>query len=142
MFPYDQAIEKFKDVKLKGQLTLDQIYDLKDIDDNDIEPDTKVSICTVQGLLKRTILSEKPDLMPGVFDLIIVDEAHRGYILDREMTEEEILYDSQDDYMSKYKQVIEYFDAVKIGNPDSLALTTTKFVRKACSMLFIQSYYF
>ena len=28
--------------------------------------------------------------MPGAFDLIIVDEAHRGYILDREMTEEEI----------------------------------------------------
>lgn len=76
---------------------------------------TKVSVSTVQGLLKRTILSETPDLMPGAFDLIIVDEAHRGYILDREMTEEEILYANQDDYMSKYKQVIEYFDAVKIA---------------------------
>ena len=122
----DQAMEKFKDVKLKGQLTLDQIYDLKDIDDNDVEPDTKVSICTVQGLLKRTILAEKPDLMPGVFDLIIVDEAHRGYILDREMTDEEILYDSQDDYMSKYKQVIEYFDAVKIALTATPALHTTE----------------
>ena len=122
----DQAMEKFKDVKLKGQLTLDQIYDLKDIDDNEIEPDTKVSICTVQGLLKRTILAEKPNLMPGVFDLIIVDEAHRGYILDREMTEEEILYDSQDDYMSKYKQVIEYFDAVKIALTATPALHTTE----------------
>lgn len=122
----DQAMEKFKDVKLKGQLTLDQIYDLKDIDDNEVEPDTKVSICTVQGLLKRTILSEKPDLMPGVFDLIIVDEAHRGYILDREMTDEEILYDSQDDYMSKYKQVIEYFDAVKIALTATPALHTTE----------------
>ena len=122
----DQAMEKFKDVKLKGQLTLDQIYDLKDIDDNEVEPDTKVSICTVQGLLKRTILAELPELMPGVFDLIIVDEAHRGYILDREMTEEEILYDSQDDYMSKYKQVIEYFDAVKIALTATPALHTTE----------------
>ena len=122
----DQAMEKFKDVKLKGQLTLDQIYDLKDIDDNEIEPDTKVSICTVQGLLKRTILAEKPNLMPGVFDLIIVDEAHRGYILDREMTDEEILYDSQEDYMSKYKQVIEYFDAVKIALTATPALHTTE----------------
>ena len=126
----DQAMEKFKDVKLKGQLTLDQIYDLKDIDDNDIEPDTKVSICTVQGLLKRTILAEKPELMPGVFDLIIVDEAHRGYILDREMTDEEILYDSQDDYMSKYKQVIEYFDAVKIALTATPALHTTEIFGK------------
>lgn len=126
----DQAMEKFKDVKLKGQLTLDQIYDLKDIDDNEIEPDTKVSICTVQGLLKRTILAEQPDLMPGVFDLIIVDEAHRGYILDREMTDEEILYDSQDDYMSKYKQVIEYFDAVKIALTATPALHTTEIFGK------------
>lgn len=122
----DQAMEKFKDIKLKGQLTLDQIYDLKEIDESDIEPDTKVSICTVQGLLRRTILAEQPDLMPGVFDLIIVDEAHRGYILDREMTDEEILYDSQDDYMSKYKQVIEYFDAVKIALTATPALHTTE----------------
>ena len=122
----DQAMEKFKDVKLKDQLTLDQIYDLKDIDDKDVEPDTKVSVCTVQGLLKRTILAEVPNLTPGVFDLIIVDEAHRGYILDREMTEEEILYDNQEDYMSKYRQVIEYFDAVKIALTATPALHTTE----------------
>lgn len=122
----EQAMGKFKDVKLRDQLTLDQIYELRDIDDNEISADTKVSICTVQGLLKRTILAEKPDLMPGAFDLIIVDEAHRGYILDREMTEEEILYDSQDDYMSKYKQVIEYFDAVKVALTATPALHTTE----------------
>lgn len=109
----EQAMDTFKDVKLKELLTLDKIYEIKAIDDNIINLETKVSISTVQGLLKRTILAEEPDLMPGAFDLIIVDEAHRGYILDREMTEEEILYDNQDDYMSKYKQVIEYFDAVK-----------------------------
>ena len=80
----------------------------------------------MQGLLKRTILAEEPDLMPGAFDLIIVDEAHRGYILDREMTEEEILYDNQDDYMSKYKQVIEYFDAVKVALTATPALHTTE----------------
>lgn len=42
------------------------------------------------------------------------------------MTEEEILYDSQDDYMSKYKQVIEYFDAVKIALTATPALHTTE----------------
>lgn len=122
----EQAMDTFKDVKLKDLMTLDEIYELKAIDDNDINLETKVSVSTVQGLLKRTVLSDSPDLMPGAFDLIIVDEAHRGYILDREMTEEEILYDNQDDYMSKYKQVIEYFDAVKIALTATPALHTTQ----------------
>jgi len=122
----EQAMDTFKDVKLKELMTLDQIYELKAIDDNDINLETKVSVSTVQGLLKRTVLSDTPDLMPGAFDLIIVDEAHRGYILDREMTEEEILYDNQEDYMSKYKQVIEYFDAVKIALTATPALHTTQ----------------
>ncbi len=122
----EQAMYTFKDVKLKELMTLDQIYELKAIDDNDINLETKVSVSTVQGLLKRTVLSDTPDLMPGAFDLIIVDEAHRGYILDREMTEEEILYDNQEDYMSKYKQVIEYFDAVKIALTATPALHTTQ----------------
>ncbi len=126
----EQAIEAFKDVKLEELLTLDQIYEIKSIEDNKINPETKVSISTVQGLLSRTILSEEPDLMPGAFDLIIVDEAHRGYILDREMSDEEILYDSQDDYMSKYKQVIEYFDAVKVALTATPALHTTEIFGK------------
>ncbi len=122
----EQAMDTFKDVKLKELMTLNEIYEIKDIDDNEINLETKVSISTVQGLLKRTILSDNPDLMPGAFDLIIVDEAHRGYILDREMTEEEILYEDQLDYMSKYKQVIEYFDAVKVALTATPALHTTQ----------------
>ncbi len=133
----EQAMDTFKDVKLKELMTLDQIYELKAIDNNDINLETKVSVSTVQGLLKRTILADTPDLMPGAFDLIIVDEAHRGYILDREMTEEEILYDNQDDYMSKYKQVIEYFDAVKIALTATPALHTTQIFGEP---VFIYSY--
>ena len=47
--------------------------------------------------------------MPSVtdYDLIVVDEAHRGYILDKEMSETEMLYRNQDDYISKYRTVIE-----------------------------------
>lgn len=133
----EQAMDTFKDVKLKDLMTLDEIYELKAIDDNNINLETKVSVSTVQGLLKRTVLSDAPDLMPGAFDLIIVDEAHRGYILDREMTEEEILYDNQDDYMSKYKQVIEYFDAVKIALTATPALHTTQIFGEP---VFIYSY--
>lgn len=43
------------------------------------------------------------ETMPAVFDydLIIVDEAHRGYILDKEAGEDELLYRNQDDFVSK-----------------------------------------
>lgn len=126
----NQAMDTFKEVKLKEFQSLCQIYDVKDIEDNTIDPETKVSVSTVQGLLRHTILSDEPDLMPGAFDLIIVDEAHRGYILDKELSEEEMLYDNQDDYMSKYKQVIEYFDSVKIGLTATPALHTTEIFGK------------
>lgn len=122
----EQAMDTFRDVKLKEIYTLYNIYQISAIDENKISTNTKVSISTVQGLLKRTILSDEPDLMPGAFDLIVVDEAHRGYILDREMTDEELLFDNQDDYMSKYKQVIEYFDAVKIALTATPALHTAQ----------------
>lgn len=86
----EQAMDTFKDVKLKELLTLDKIYEIKAIDDNIINLETKVSISTVQGLLKRTILAEEPDLMPGAFDLIIVDEAHRGYMADETGADKDI----------------------------------------------------
>ena len=54
------------------------------------------------------------------------DEAHRGYILDKEMSETETLYRDQDDYRSKYRSVIDYFDAIKIALTATPALQTTE----------------
>ncbi|MBO7420375.1 MAG: DEAD/DEAH box helicase family protein [Spirochaetaceae bacterium] len=66
--------------------------------------------------------------MPAVtdFDLVIIDEAHRGYILDKEMADEELLFRDQLDYQSKYRNIIEYFDAVKIGFTATPALQTSQ----------------
>ena len=44
---------------------------------------------------------------------MVVDECHRGYLLDREMSDAELSFRSQEDYISKYRRVLEYFDAVK-----------------------------
>jgi type I restriction enzyme R subunit len=68
------------------------------------------------------------DVSLGVsdYDLIIVDEAHRGYMLDKEMGDDEVLYRNQDDFKSKYKAVIDYFDAVKIALTATPALHTTQ----------------
>lgn len=62
----------------------------------------------------------------GDFDCIIIDEAHRGYTLDRELSEAELLFRDRNDFISKYKKVIEYFDAVRIGLTATPALHTTQ----------------
>ncbi|MCL2007365.1 MAG: type I restriction-modification system endonuclease [Treponema sp.] len=127
----EQAQDVFKEVKIEDLMTLDQIYNIKNLDDKDIEKETKIHIATVQSLVKRTLYNES-DSMPSVtdYDLIIVDEAHRGYILDKEMGDEEQLYRNQSDYVSKYRSAIEYFDAVKIALTATPALHTTEIFGK------------
>ena len=123
----EQAEDVFKEVKLEDLMTLDDIYNIKGLDDKDIDKETRIQVATVQGMIKR-ILYNSDDKMPAVtdYDLIIVDEAHRGYILDKEMGEDELLYRDQKDYQSKYRSVIEYFDAVKIALTATPALQTTQ----------------
>ena len=123
----EQATDVFKEVKLEDLMTLDNIYNIKGMEDKKIECETRVQVATVQSMVKR-ILYNGEESMPAVtdFDLIIIDEAHRGYILDKEMGEDELLYRDQIDYQSKYRSVVEYFDAVKIALTATPALQTTE----------------
>ncbi len=123
----EQAADVFREVKLEDLMTLDDIYNIKGLEDKGIDRETRIQLATVQGMVKR-ILYNNEDTMPAVsdFDLVIIDEAHRGYILDKEMGEDEILYRDQIDYQSKYRSVVEYFDAVKIALTATPALQTTE----------------
>jgi len=123
-----QAADKFKETRLEELKTFDQIYDLKEVDKNHIEPTTKVKLATVQALMHAIMYPSDPQNVPSVgqYDCIIVDEAHRGYTLDRELGEEELLYRDQNDYLSKFRRVIDYFDAVKIGLTATPAPHTTE----------------
>ena len=123
----NQTADVFKEVKLEDLMTLNEIYNVKGLDDKEFEKETRVQIATVQGLVKRILYSDE-GRKPAVtdYDLIIVDEAHRGYILDHEMGEDELLYRDQVDYQSKYRAVLDYFDAVKIGLTATPALQTTQ----------------
>lgn len=123
----EQAQDVFKEVKLEDLMTLDDIYNVKGLDGKEIEKETRIQISTVQGMVKRIHYNDG-DTMPAVsdYDLIIIDEAHRGYILDKEMGQEELLYRDQIDYQSKYRSVVEYFDAVKIALTATPALQTTE----------------
>lgn len=123
-----QAEDAFKDDKIVRLRSLDQLYEIQGLDKPDINPETRLYVATVQSMVRRIIYDEGDDGKPAVsdFDLVIVDEAHRGYILDKEMTDEESLYRDQRDYQSKYRAVIDYFDAVKIGLTATPALQTTQ----------------
>jgi type I restriction enzyme, R subunit len=124
----EQAEDAFKESKLESFHTFTQIYELQSLQDKTPNPETKVHIATVQGMLKRLFYQNDTANKPTVdqYDCIIVDEAHRGYTLDREMSEMEIEIRDHQDYVSKYRRVLEYFDAVRIGLTATPALHTTK----------------
>jgi type I restriction enzyme R subunit len=120
----EQAMNALKDSRLENLQTFDTIFDLKGLSAIDPDPDTKLHVATVQGLVKRILYSD--DGAPAVdqYDCIVVDECHRGYLLDREMSDGEMAFRSEADYVSKYRRVLEYFDAVKIGLTATPAIHT------------------
>lgn len=123
----DQALDTFKEVKLEELMTLNEIYNIKELEDKTFDAETRVQIATVQGMVQR-ILYNEGDTMPAVsdYDLIVVDEAHRGFLLDKELGDAEMIYRDQRDFVSKYRSVIEYFDAVKVALTATPALHTTQ----------------
>ena len=89
--------------------------------------ETRLHIATVQGMVKR-ILYPSDDAQPvpvDWYDCVIIDECHRGYILDQEMSDAELTFRSESDYISKYRRVLDHFDAVRIGLTATPALHTT-----------------
>lgn len=121
-----QTEDALKDTKIEGYSFAD-IYDVKSLDDITPEIATKVHIATVQGMVRR-IFDSEDERTPtvGQYDFVIVDEAHRGYTSDKEMTEEELAFSDQNDYISQYRRVIDYFDAACLGLTATPALHTTE----------------
>jgi type I restriction enzyme R subunit len=123
----EQAERAFDTTRMVGAKTFAEIFGLRGLKDRDIGRDAKVHVCTVQSLVQR-VLSRAPEDRPPVdqYDLILIDECHRGYLLDREMSDAEVEFRDQDDYVSQYRRVVEYFDAVKIGLTATPALHTAQ----------------
>lgn len=119
---------EFSSTKVVGTKTFADIFDLKGLEDVSPEPETKVHICTIQGLVRRVLYTDEPADVPPIdqYDLIVIDECHRGYLLDRELSDAELSFRSQDDYISKYRRVLEHFDAVKVGLTATPALHTVQ----------------
>ncbi|MHA6482845.1 type I restriction-modification system endonuclease [Paenibacillus sp. strain BS8-2] len=124
-----QAEAAFKDSKLESYHSFTEIFELQTLDDKKPNPETKVQIATVQGMVKRIFYNESDEAeIPSVdqYDCVIVDEAHRGYTLDKEMSELELEFRDHEDYVSKYRKVLDYFDAFRIGLTATPALHTVE----------------
>ncbi|NOD62713.1 type I restriction-modification system endonuclease [Ruegeria sp. HKCCD6109] len=123
-----QTSDEFMSTAIEGPKTFGQLFGMKGLEDVKPDPETRVHICTIQGLVKRVLYNSDPTDVPpiGQYDLMVIDECHRGYLLDREMSDAELSFRSQDDYVSKYRRVLEYFDAVKIGLTATPALHTAQ----------------
>jgi type I restriction enzyme R subunit len=123
-----QTSDEFNSTAIEGPKTFGQLFGIKGLEDIKPDPETRVHICTIQGLVKRVLYSSDPEDVPpiGQYDLMVIDECHRGYLLDREMSDAELSFRGQDDYISKYRRVLEHFDAVKIGLTATPALHTAQ----------------
>lgn len=122
----EQAEGEFSTTKVVSGKTFADIFGLKGLEEVAPELDTKVHICTIQGLVRRVLFAADTSESPPVdqYDLMVIDECHRGYLLDREMSDSELTFRNQEDYVSKYRRVLDYFDAVKVGLTATPALHT------------------
>jgi type I restriction enzyme R subunit len=124
----EQAANAFKDTRMESLQSFSDVFGVKELDEQTPDTDTAVHIATIQGLVQRVIYPSDAALPPAVdqYDCIVVDECHRGYLLDRELSDTELGFRGFEDYISKYRRVLDYFDAVKIGLTATPALHTTE----------------
>jgi type I restriction enzyme, R subunit len=124
----EQAANAFKDTRMENLQTFADIFGIKELEEQTPETETAVHIATVQGMVQRILYAGEDTAPPPIdqYDCIIVDECHRGYLLDRELGDAELTFRSFDDYISKYRRVLDYFDAVKIGLTATPALHTSQ----------------
>lgn len=111
-----QAFNAFHETRMENGSTFASTFDVLSLQDKYPDGDARcVQIATVQSMIKRVLFEPENRPSAGQYDCIVVDECHRGYLLDKLMDDTELELRDQNDYLSKYKQVLHYFDAVRIG---------------------------
>ena len=130
----NQACDSFDEAQLEQNKTLSSIYNIAQLGDMGAQAETRIQVATVQAMVKRIFMSDTPPPLDE-FDCIIVDEAHRGYALDQQMTEGELVNRDASQYLSSYRRVLDYFDAVRIGLTATPAKHTSEIFGKTCLYL-------
>lgn len=125
-----QALGSFKDNRVEDINTFAAIYKMEELKTVLPDSETRLHFATVQSMVKRLFYSDNVPLPIDTYDCIIIDEAHRGYNLDKEINEEDLSFKDENDYVGQYKRVIEYFNAYIIGLTATPALHTTEIFGK------------
>jgi type I restriction enzyme R subunit len=120
-----QARDAISENKIENLQSFADIYKIADLGLKRPDYETRLQFATVQSMVQRAFSNDNP-LPVDAFDCIIVDEAHRGYILDREFVEDDLEFRNQEDYIGQYKKLLFYFDAFKIGLTATPALHTSQ----------------
>jgi type I restriction enzyme, R subunit len=124
----DQAANAFTTTRMESMQNFSDVFGIKELEDATPDTDTKVHIATIQGMVRRLMFAADDAALPPVdrYDCIVVDECHRGYLEDRQLSDTELTFRGFEDYVSKYRRVLEYFDAFKIGLTATPALHTVQ----------------
>lgn len=120
-----QTLDAMSNTDTSGFLKFDQVFPVADLAKKFPEATDRVQVATVQAMIRRVFDDPATDRpTPGTYDLIIVDEAHRGYTLDAELREDDLGFRNLDDYLSAYRRVLDYFDSTKVALTATPALHT------------------
>lgn len=122
----EQTETALENVEVEGFLKFAQVYNVAGLEKKLPDVEDRVHVATVQSLARRVLEESDDRPSPGLYDLIVVDEAHRGYTLDAEMRESDLAFRDTLDYLSRYRRVLEHFDAVKVALTATPALHTTQ----------------
>jgi type I restriction enzyme R subunit len=120
-----QTLDAMSTTDTSGFLKFDEVFPIADLAKKFPEATDRVQVATVQAMIRRVFddpEAERPT--PGTYDLVIVDEAHRGYTLDAELREDDLGFRNLEDYLSAYRRVLDYFDATKVALTATPALHT------------------
>ncbi len=120
-----QTLDAMSTTDTSGFYKFDQVFPVADMTRKFPEATDRVQVATVQAMIHRVFDNPGADRpTPGTYDLVIVDEAHRGYTLDAELREDDLGFRNLDDYLSAYRRVLDYFDATKVALTATPALHT------------------
>lgn len=120
-----QTVDAMSTTDTSGFLKFDEVFPVADLTKKFPEATDRVQVATVQAMIRRVFDDPDPARpTPGTYDLIIVDEAHRGYTLDAELREDDLGFRNLDDYLSAYSRVLDFFDATKVALTATPAIHT------------------
>ena len=124
----EQTLQALHNTELEGLLKFASIHNVAGLEKQLPDKEDRVHVATVQSMVRRIIRDDDDEVRPtpGMYDAIIVDEAHRGYVLDAEMREGDITFRNLDDFLSQYRRVLDYFDATRVALTATPALHTTQ----------------